>query len=161
MNEGSAVVRTPPEDLTGVELPRIDDTYRWAFEQAAHLRAGRFDQVDIANVADEIESVGKSEFKSFASGLEVILLHMLKWDSRPSKRSRSWVYSILEHRRRVNEDLTDDPSLASRRAEAIYRAYGYARLRASSETKRGLEAFPEDCAYSWEQIMDAPYALDR
>ncbi len=168
MNERPALVRASPAPSTpspgistGAELPRIDDTYRWAFEQAAHLRAGRFDQVDIMNVADEIESVGKSEFRSFASGLEVILIHMLKWDHQPSKRSRSWILSILEHRRRVREDLDDNPSLKSREAEAIQRAYGTARLRASRETKQRLDVFPEECAYGWEQIMEAPYALDE
>ena len=150
-----------PATMAGAEPPRIDDTHRWAFEQAAHLRAGRFDQVDIMNVADEIESVGKSEFKSFASGLGVILLHMLKWDYQPSRRSLSWIYSILEHRRQVIEDLDDSPSLKSRRAEAIHRAYGAARLRAARETKQPLDVFPEECAYSWEQIMEAPYALDE
>ena len=134
MNERPALVRAipassapSPATTAAAALPRIDDTYRWAFEQAAHLRARRFDQVDIMNVADEIESVGKIEFKSFASGLEIILLHMLKWDHQPSRRSRFWVNSILEHRRRVIEDLEDSPSLKARQAEAVGRAYGTAR----------------------------------
>ena len=148
-----------PEDAAA--LPRIDDTCRWAFEQAAHLRAGRFDQVDVANVADEIESVGKSEFRSFASGLEVILLHMLKWEHQRSKRSRSRVFSILEHRRRVRDDLDDNPSLKAREAEAIGRAYGTARLRASRQTRLRLGTFPEECPYGWERIMEAPHALDE
>ncbi len=167
MGEGSAAVRatltpsaSPPVDATAAELPRIDDLYRWAFEQAAHIRAGRFDLVDILNVADEIESVGKSEFKSFASGLEIILLHMLKWDHQPSRRSRSWIYSILEHRRRVIRDIDDSPSLTSRRGEAIERAYEAARLCAARETKQRAEAFPAACPYTWDQIMEAPYALD-
>ena len=158
----TAALSAPPlEESVGAELPRISDIYKWAFEQAAHLRAGRFDRVDVLNVADEIESVGKSEFKSFASGLEIILLHMLKRDHQPSRRSRSWVYSILEHRRRVIRDLDDSPSLTSRRFEAIDRAYESARLRAARETKQRVEAFPEECAYTWEQIMEAPYALDE
>ncbi len=167
MGERSAALRaTPgssarsPEDQAIAELPRIDDTYRWAFEQAAHLRAGRFDQVDILNVADEIEGVGKSEFKSFASGLEVVLLHMLKWDHQPSRRSRSWVFSILEHRRRVTQDIDDSPSMGARRAEAIHRAYGTARLRAARETKLRRDVFPAACPYTWDQIMEAPYELD-
>ena len=166
MGEGSAAVRaTPvpsarPSEEAGAALPRIDDTYRWAFEQAAHLRAGRFDRVDVLNVADEIESVGKSEFRSFASDLEIVLLHMLKWDGQPSRRSRSWVYSTLEHRRRVAEDLEDSPSLESREVEAVRRAYAYARLRASRETGRKLDLFPAECPYTWQQIMEAPYALD-
>ena len=167
MGEGSAAVRetlTPsapsPGDGAAAELPRIDDLYRWAFEQAAHLRAGRFDLLDIPDVADEIEGVGKGEFRSFASGLEVILLHMLKWDHQPSRRSRSLIYPILEHRRRVRVDLDDSPSLRSRDEEALQRAYGFARLRAGTGTKLRLDVFPAACPYGWDQIMEAPYALD-
>ena len=166
MGEGSTARAIPTPvapaggGLVDGALPLIDDIHRWASEQAAHLRAGRFDLVDIANVADEIESLSRSEFKSFASDLEVILLHMLKWDRQPSRRSRSWVNSILEHRRRVSEDLHDSPSLKAREAEALRRAYGYARLRASTETKQMVDVFPAECPYAWEQIMEAPYALD-
>lgn len=165
MGEGSTAVHAIPvppvrssEDVA--ELPRIDDLYRWAFEQAAHLRAGRFDLVDILNVADEIESVGKSEYRSFVSGLEVVILHILKWDHQPSRRSLSWVYSILEHRRRVIRDLDDSPSFKSRRVQAVDWAYDAARLRAARETKQRLDVFPAECPYSWERIMEAPYAID-
>ena len=44
-----------------VELPRIGDYYRWSIEQAAHIRAGRFDLVDLPIVADEIESVSSRD----------------------------------------------------------------------------------------------------
>ena len=58
----------------------VDDYYRWALEQAALIRAGRFSEVDIVNVAEEIEDVGKSELRAFRSNLEAILVHMLKWN---------------------------------------------------------------------------------
>ncbi len=164
MSEGSAARATPAPSIPAREapadaaLPRVDDTDRWAFERAAHIRAGRFDPVDLLNVADEIESAGKSEFKSFASGLEVTLPHTPKWDHQPSRRSRSRVNAILEHRRRAREDFHDSPSLRTR--EALRRAHGCARLRASTEPKRKLGVFPAVCPYAWERIMEAPYAPD-
>ena len=45
------------------------DVVAWAQEQAALLRAGRFSEIDIANIAEEIEDVGKSEKRELASRL--------------------------------------------------------------------------------------------
>ena len=90
---------------------QIDDYVKWAFEQAALIKAGRFDQVDILNVAEEIEDVGKSEIRAFESHLEVVLIHMLKWDFQPAKRSRSWDASIFSNRHRILRLLKVNPSL--------------------------------------------------
>jgi len=142
-------------------LPPIRDYHLWASEQAALIRAGRFDQIDRLNVADEIESLGKSEFRSVVSALEQILLHMLKWDHQPERRSKSWVHSIAVHRQHLADDLKDSPSLQSRLEEAAERAYRYARLGAAKETNLALELFPDLSPYSWQQIIEAPYQIDR
>ena len=55
------------------------DVVAWAQEQAALLRAGRFSEIDIANIAEEIEDVGKSEKRELASRMAVLLAHLLKW----------------------------------------------------------------------------------
>ncbi len=55
------------------------DFYAWANEQAGLLRAGRLTDVDIAHIAEEIESLGKSEKRELVGRLAVLLLHLLKW----------------------------------------------------------------------------------
>ncbi len=146
---------------TPVELPRIDDYYAWAFEQASSLRAGRFDLIDLPNVIDEIEAVGRAEFHSFRSNIKIVLTHFLKWDFQPDKRSRSRENSIGEHRDRIDEDLRDSPSMMGKRDDAVETAYGLARRKASRETRMTLSSFPETCPYSWEHIMSASYKLSR
>ena len=155
----------PPEDRSqgdqAIDLPRVTDYHDWAFRQAALLRTGRFDLVDLPNVIDEIEALGKAEFHSFRSNIKIVLTHILKWEFQPGKRSRSWATSVGNHRDRIEENLDDSPSLKARRDEAVDAAYVMARRKATRETGLPLSDFPEVCPYSWEQIMDASYELNR
>ena len=67
-----------------------DDLYTWSCEQAALLRAGRLPELDVLNLAEEIEDVGSAQYDKLESALTVVLLHMLKWDFQPQRRSRGW-----------------------------------------------------------------------
>ena len=137
-----------------------DDLYTWVHEQVALLQAGRLDEVDALNVAEELGDVGKSEFSKIRSALEIILTHMLKWDHQPDKKTRSWANSIAVQRLEYADVLTDNPGLKSRRAEALERAYRRARLEASSETGLPVATFPPECPYTWDDILDRPFAVD-
>ena len=59
------------------------DVLLWSQEQARLLRAGRFDELDIEHLADEIEDVGKSEKRELANRMAVLLAHLLKWHVQP------------------------------------------------------------------------------
>ena len=137
-----------------------EDLYAWALEQAALLRAGHFTEIDVANIAEELETLGRSEFRAYAGAYRVLLLHMLKWDHQPAKRSRSWWVSITVQRGRLIEVLDDNPSLKSRRQEAIARAYREARLMAVDETGLPLTSFPEACPYDEQAIHSRSFDLD-
>ncbi|MDR3089077.1 MAG: DUF29 domain-containing protein, partial [Desulfobulbaceae bacterium] len=66
------------------------DVVAWAGEQARLLRAGRFDLLDIENIAEEIEDVGKAEQRELMSRMAVLLAHLLKWQYQPERRGKSW-----------------------------------------------------------------------
>ncbi len=134
------------------------DLHAWSLEQARLLSEGRLDEVDAANVAEEILDVGKTEYRVLESALRVLLAHMLKWDHQPDRRSRSWENTIAIHRRRAERQLQDNPSLKSRLEEATAEAYKDARRLASSETDTDLDRFPEICPYSWDEIMQREFA---
>jgi hypothetical protein len=144
-----------PDSLKG------GDVYHWAIDQAALIRAQRYDEIDWTNVADEIESVAKSELRSLTSNILVVLEHMLKWDYQPQKRSRSWALSISEHRARVEDDIADSPSLKKKVPETLARAYRSARTGASIETGLPIDTFPAVCPYDWDAIMTRPFVLDQ
>jgi hypothetical protein len=129
------------------------DFYAWANEQAALLRAGRFQEVDLENVAEEIESVGRSEKRELMSRLEVLLLHLLKWRYQPSHQGKSWQRTINEQRRRTVRHLNDNPSLQALLPEIMAEAYEDAIGDAENETGLDRTAFPASCPWTFEQIV--------
>jgi hypothetical protein len=137
--------------------PYERDPHAWSLEQARLLREGRLDQVDAENVAEEILDVGRNEYDKLESALSVLLMHILKWDHQPDKRTRSWENTIAEQRIRAQRQLSENPSLKSRRNEAVREGYRSARLRASGETDMDLADFPVECPYDWETILNRPF----
>jgi Domain of unknown function DUF29 len=130
------------------------DFYAWANEQAGLLRAGKLSDADIEHIAEEIESLGKSEKRELVSRLRVLLLHLLKWQHQPAFRSTSWRLTIEEQRNRLEDHLAESPSLKSSLDETVVSAYRNALLSAARETGLERSAFPVVCPWSIEQIMD-------
>ena len=87
------------------------DFYAWSLEQAALLRAGRVGEADLAAIAEEIESMGKTEKRELISRLTVLLLHLLKRQAQPTGRGNSWRLSIANARDEIADLLGDNPSL--------------------------------------------------
>ncbi len=135
------------------------DFYAWSNEQAALIRAGRWQDVDRENVAEEIESLGREQFNKLESALRVLILHMLKWDHQPKLRSRSWALSIQAQRLDLEDVLGDNPGLKPRLEEAMSRAHRKARIEAAKETGLDMTAFPDACPYSWNDIVARQHTL--
>lgn len=138
------------------------DFAAWIYDQAAALKEGRFSDLDIDDLVDEVESLAKRDFKKLRSALRVILHHMLKWDHQPERRGQSWRESINTARDRVWGELASSPSFRPRVAEAVEQAFPLARSKAWAETGvYKLEREPATCPYSWDEIMFRPHELDR
>ena len=135
------------------------DVYTWSHEQARLIREGRWDAVDFINVAEEIESVGRTEFNRLESALRIVLMHMLKWDHQPERRSRSWALSIAAQRVELDDVLGDNPGLKPRLAEAIARAYRRARLDAARETGLDTDMFATACPYGWDDVRQRAFEV--
>lgn len=91
------VAKARPEPLVGYD----DDVLLWSQQQARLLREGRFAELDIEHLADEIEDVGKSEKRELASRCAALIAHLLKWRFEPSIRSESWRATINVQRKRI------------------------------------------------------------
>jgi Domain of unknown function DUF29 len=129
------------------------DFYAWANQQAALLRAGRLAEADIENIAEEIESMGRSEKRELVNRLVILLQHLLKWQFHPGRRSPSWRLSIENTRLQLEDHLNDNPSLKSQLSGALRSAYRRAVNEAVAETGFVRTAFPADCPYDFEQAM--------
>jgi Domain of unknown function DUF29 len=135
------------------------DGYGWAMAQAALIRERRFNELDIDNLAEEIESMGKSEWRAVESALRVVLLHILKWQNQPAHRSRSWANSIAAHRAHFEDELAANPSLKPHLDEIRRRAYRLVRVEAERETGLDAATFAE-AAPDWDVIRTEPFAFD-
>lgn len=129
------------------------DFYAWANEQAGLLRAGKLTQADIEHIAEEIESMGKTEKRELVNRLTVLLAHLLKWQHQPARRGASWEVTIGTQRRAITRHLADNPSLKSKLPEAFADAYIDARGEAYAETGLPKATFPVTCPWSFDQMM--------
>lgn len=144
-------------DLRNSSPSYEEDYAAWLDNQVALMRADRWSDLDKANLLDEVESLGRSEFDAFVSAIRVVLVHMLKWDYQEDYRSRSWATSIDGHRVRVEQALADNPSYKARIDEALRKAYRRAVYDAAGETHYPIRLFPNELPYSWDEIMSRPH----
>jgi hypothetical protein len=145
----------------GLELPmpakpshRDQDFYAWSLEQAALLRQRRIAEADLDLIAEEIESMGKTEKRELVSRLTVLILHLLKWRFQPKGRGKSWRLSIANARDEIADLIADNPSLKSMLDEVMAKSYRYARRKAAIETNLGEERLPGQCPWSFAEAID-------
>jgi Domain of unknown function DUF29 len=132
----------------------------WLERQAELLREGRFDQLDLANLIEEVEAMARKDKKAVKSNLTVLLSHLLKHQLQPGQRSSGWRGSIVEHRQRLRDDFEESPSLRLYATQVFARAYADARERASAETGLPLRTFPKSSPYTLEQTLDPKFLPD-
>ena len=133
------------------------DYFAWTADQAKKLRAARPAGLDWENVAEEIESLGRSDKRRIEGAMNVILVHLLKWAFQPQMRSASWKGTIFEHRRRISKLVGESPSLRTYPAKVLAEEYEAARLNAAGETSLPEDRFPIVCPFSVHQVLDQAF----
>lgn len=135
-----------------------EDFVLWLDTQAELLRQGRVHELDLENLAEEVESIGRRDKREVENRLIVLMMHLLKYQFQSARRSRSWLSTIEEQRQQLSLVFRDSPSLLKSYAPEIFQeSYRYARRKASAETHLGLEAFPETCPYTLAQVLDEDF----
>jgi hypothetical protein len=134
-----------------------DDFYGWTQEQAEYLRAGLWSAVDAVHVAEEIEALGKSDWRALERHLRNLILHCLKWEYQPqerARRGRRWQISMNNARDAIEQVLRDNRGFRARLDDAMAWAYPRARRNAEEETGLPLSTFPVPSRWSFDQFMD-------
>ena len=135
------------------------DGYGWANAQAQLLRERRWDLIDLENIIEEIESVGRSEEDAAESALRVLMMHILKWQLQPERRGRSWALSIANQRIRYAQRMKKNPSLKSKLEDMREEAFRRSRIEAAQEMDVPLKTIPTDPP-GWDLILDQPFEVD-
>ena len=133
------------------------DFYAWTQQQAKFLQEEKWSCLDIPNLVEEIESLGRQERRELKNRLGVLLGHLLKWNFQPESRSRSWLATIREQRSQVLQLLDESPSLQPDLPEALKTAYRSGLNLAVSETSLSYKVFPQECPYSLDQVLDSGF----
>jgi hypothetical protein len=129
------------------------DFYAWTQEQASLLRNHQWTQIDLANLIEEIESLGKQQRQELRNRLSVLIGHLLKWEYQPQSRSRSWLATIRIQRLEISELMADNPSLKPSLEEVFQKAYLKSVALAVGETNLPECTFPKACSYSLSDVL--------
>jgi hypothetical protein len=134
-----------------------DDVVAWAEQQASLLRAGRWSELDIDNIAEEIEDVGKSEKRELQSRLALLIAHLLKWAYQHDMRGHSWVYTIREQRAAIRQDLIKGLGLKPLLTDIAWvrQTYRYAKIKAYEDTHD--LALPDELPWTIDQILSPDF----
>lgn len=133
------------------------DFMLWIDTTVQLLKERRFAELDLENLIEEVEDLGRSNKSALRSNLIVVLLHLLKWKYQPEKRSKSWQSSILEHRCRLEDDFEDSPSLKRYYIEIFNKCYQNACKQAAIETEIDIKNFPIESPFTPEEVLDSEF----
>jgi hypothetical protein len=137
------------------------DFCEWTQTTADLVRAGRWSEVDPESIAEELESLGRSDKREVVSRLRVLIMHLLKWQYQPEKRSGSWQATIGTQRDELELVLNDSPSLRAQLPEWIVQAYPRAADKAVKQMRLLKNPFPPECPFTAEQILDDAFFPER
>jgi hypothetical protein len=134
-----------------------EDFFAWTRRNAELLRAGRFDQADIAHIAEEIEDLGKRDLNELKIRVRVLLSHLLEWRLQSEKKSRSCELTIATHRAELYQLLEDSPSLRAKVQSILPRIYEASVRLTAIETGLAKDQFPAACPFTVDQILDPEF----
>ncbi|MEI6328456.1 MAG: DUF29 domain-containing protein [Pseudanabaena sp.] len=149
-----AIATINNQSLNNQSLLYETDFYAWTQTQVELMKHGNLNALDIANLMEEIQSLGKQQKQELRNRLGVLIGHLLKWQYQPDFRSKSWRVTIRGQRRRIKEHILENPSLKSYLHQAIAEAFPDGIDLVLKETPLEEKDLPSECPYTVEQIFD-------
>ena len=150
------------QNKQAVNKSTIQDLYEsdyllWLQKTSQLLKAKEFSNLDLENLIEEIESLGRSERNKLISSLRLIYQQLLKWQYQPNKKSKSWSNIISRERDNIIYYIEDIPSLKNLLKDTVVLEKAYRRGRKDAIRETGITNLPQDCPYSIEQTLDCNF----
>jgi Domain of unknown function DUF29 len=133
------------------------DFQAWIERHITLLKEARFAELDIDNLVEELEDMGRSNKRELVSRCIILIAHLLKWQYQADQRSTSWRSSIIEQRASINYLLKKVPSLKNALNDAIQEAYSESIGIAIAETRLPSLTFPSHCPYTKAEVLNADF----
>jgi hypothetical protein len=134
-----------------------EDYHLWLMNTIHQLQHGKLAEVDMINLIEELEAMGRSQKSAIESNLRILLMHLLKYKYQSEKRTNSWLFTIREHRKRLRNDFKNSPSLKRYFLEVFPECYQDARELAADETGLSINTFPIESPFSQEDTLNPDY----
>ncbi len=133
------------------------DFVKWIDSQVGFLKKGDLDKLDLENLIEEIESLGRNDTRSIHSHAIILLAHLLKQEYQPEKQvdSNSWKTSILNAAMEIKLLIESSPSLKNELIKIYPKAYADAKQYASKQSGLDINIFPETCPWNIEEALEA------
>ncbi|MDB9309790.1 DUF29 domain-containing protein [Aphanizomenon sp. CS-733/32] len=143
--------------LTNLQQLYETDDYLWLLATIDLLKQGRFNEVDLENLIEELEDLGSEKKNAVKSLLEQVIRHLLLlqyWTEESERNYYHWQSEILGFRYQIEDRLTTNLRnyLANEMGYIYNRALKYVQIK----TKFKVD-FPEISPYSLEQLLDIDY----
>jgi hypothetical protein len=130
-----------------------NDGHAWYFENARLLKEKRFEELDLDNLIEEVESMGRNQRNTLGSYFAQLFLHLLKWQYQPERRGSSWQKSINFQRINIKKQMKENPSLKGCFHEIALNEYEYSRKLAVLETNLDILTFPEEMPFTLDEAL--------
>jgi hypothetical protein len=133
-----------------------EDFHAWAIQSAALIRQGRLAELDLDHIAEELESMGASDRRELLNRLQILVMHLLKYQFQPERRSKSWKLTVVHQRTAIERLLKQSPSLKRllENPEELQDVYRKAVREAVLETDLDRCVFPLECPYSVDDMLN-------
>ena len=133
------------------------DYYEWTVRNAELLRSGRVNEADLANIAEELEDLGRRERRGLLNRLSLLITYLLKWKAQPQRQSRGWELTIRVQRKDLAKLLSENPSLRLDLEKNLPEAYERAMVEAMTETGLPESHFPSTCPFALDVLLDLDF----
>jgi hypothetical protein len=133
------------------------DYASWLEKTIEKLKQKNFSVLDLENLIEELESMGRSEKHALKSLLTRLLKHLLKlayWESEKDYNRREWEGEITNFRIQINNLLEDSPSLRAYLETVFDKSYKDARKIVIKITGLNPKTFPTEPTATLEQVLD-------
>lgn len=133
------------------------DLAAWAAHQAALLKAGRMQELDVENLIEEMEAMSRREHRELFNRMIVLIAHLLKWQYQPTYRGISWRRTIFNQRNEINDLIEDSPSLANHFDDAEWLQKAWRRGVQQAETETGIKTLPQTPVWTITEIREKDF----
>jgi hypothetical protein len=130
------------------------DSNQWLEETIELLKANRFNELDLENLIEELEALGRSDRNAVESLLEQVIRHLLLlqyWSEESEYNKSHWQAEITGFRTQLKRRLTSNlrNHLLKELSPLYQDALAYVRQKTSLQVD-----FPTECPYTLEELLN-------